>query len=368
MSETGKYTKLLFVNGINTDFGGSVAESNKVWFESLHSNAIKFVILNTVPNFGFIKKYALYFIFLSIYFFPGTLFRIIKSPIAEFAYKFSLLLLIRFIWNLARTKTKKIIFSHHSIFYLALFCSRGSRMFLIHDLMYVRARSRGASRRWQRLILRLELRIYQLSPIIFVQSYHECRLLRKFLTQNIYLISCCNLQLQESDSDKEKGIAVISDWRRPENSHGVLQFFAPDDTIKFLGETLIFNFFGFDSKLIVKKLESRLKFSKIRVMNGGYFNNLADIKEGYFFVPIYQGAGIKRKTLEALCAGRMVVGTRAAFIGLPPWLIAAVTCRVNNIDDLQKLPNLPDTSEFDKALIALSQQFQSIGELKCICN
>jgi hypothetical protein len=368
MSETSKDTRLLFVNGINTDFGGSVAESNKVWFESLRSNAIKFEVLNTVPNFGFNKKYALYFMFLSIYFFSGTLFRIIKSPIAEFAYKFSLLLLIRFIWNIVKTKTKKVIFSHHSIFYLALFCSRASRIFLIHDLMYVRARSRGASRRWQRFILRLELRIYQLSPTVFVQSYHECRLLQKFLTQNIYLISCCNLQVQESDSDKENGIAVISDWRRPENSHGVLQFLAPDNTKNYSGEALLFNFFGFDSQLIVNKLESRLRSSKIILMNGGYFNNLADIKEGYFFVPIYQGAGIKRKTLEALCSGRMVVGTRAAFIGLPPWLISAVTCRVNNTDDLQKLPNLPDTSEFNKALIALSQQFQSIGELKCICN
>lgn len=358
--------KVLFVNGINTDFGGSVAESNKVWVNSLRTNAIDFQILNTVPNLGFKSKYSLYFLWLSLYFSPGTLFRLINTPIAEFAYKISPPLLIHFIWNLLRRRVGRVIFSHHSIFYLALFCSRAKRIFLIHDLMYVRARSRGASRRSQRLFLYLELFIYRLSPILFVQSYHEWRLLRKFLDRQIYLISCCNLNLPVNEFEKQKGIAVISDWRRPENIHGALKFFASDDSRKYLGRPLIFNFFGFNSQSIVDKLVSQIASSKISIANGGEFNELADIKEGYFFVPIYHGAGIKRKTLEALCAGRMIVGTKAAFIGLPSWLISEVTVRVNTIADMKRLPELPDKYDFNKALMALSRTFLSIGELECL--
>ena len=286
----------------------------------------------------------------------------------EFLYKLSPFLLIRFIRKLVKIRAKKIIFSHHSIFYLALFCSREKRIFLLHDLMCTRARSRGASRRLQRFTLRLELSIYQLSPIIFVQSYHEWRLLRKFLNRQIFLISCCSLKLQEKKLGLQNNIAVISDWRRQENSHGALQFFAPDDAMRYLGSPLLFNFFGFQSATIANKLNVKLKSSKIRITNGGFFNNLTDINEGYFFVPIYQGAGIKRKTLEALCAGRMVVGTRAAFIGLPPWLILDVTCRVNTIADMETLPHLPHLSDFNKVLIALSRKFLSIGELSCLCR
>ena len=90
---------------------------------------------------------------------------------------------------------------------------------------------------------------------------------------------------------------------------------------------------------------------------------MTDIAEGYFFVPIYQGAGIKRKTLEALSAGRMVVGTSAAFIGLPAWLITAVTWRVVSIEDVQGLPGLPDTAAFDRALKGLSALFLGIGAI-----
>jgi hypothetical protein len=101
-------------------------------------------------------------------------------------------------------------------------------------------------------------------------------------------------------------------------------------------------------------------------VDGGVFNELTDIKEGYFFVPIYQGAGIKRKTLEALCAGRMVVGTKAAFIGLPSWMISEITCRVSTVGDLKRLPILPHKSEFERAMVSLSGKFLSIGELDCL--
>lgn len=363
MSDCNRELQVLFVNGINTGFGGSVAESNKSWEASFRSNGISFEKFDTVPRFGVSQKSRWYFVLLSAYFFPGTLFRLMTSVIFEFAYKISPFLVLGFIWRLLAKRPRRVIFSHHSACYLAFLCSYAKRIFLIHDMMFVRARSRGASRRTQRFYLGLELRIYQFAPTLLVQSYHEWRLLRHFLKKRVHLITCCDLGLAIAPAARQAGLAVISDWRRPENVHGAIQFFGSAAAKKYDGGKLNLRFFGFDSQSLVDRLISAGLSSSISVANGGVFKDLSDIVDGYFFVPIYQGAGIKRKTLEALSAGRMVVGTKAAFIGLPPWMIAGVTKRVTSIGDLQTLPKLPDDREFTETLSALSSKFNAIGEI-----
>ena len=303
-------------------------------------------------------------IILSFYFFPGTIFRLLKAPIFEFIFKISPFLIIRFIKIILLKNPRKIIFSHHSIFYLALFCSYGKRIFLVHDLMYVRGKSRGASRRAQRFYFFIELNLYRFAPVLLVQSYHEWRLLQRFLNQKIYLISCCNLNLNPRLIERQLSIAVISDWRREENIHGATHFFSSIDAKKYNGNELTFHFFGFNSKSLVNQLSSQGISPKINIINKGTFNKVSDITANYFFVPIYHGAGIKRKTLEALCAGRVVIGTKAAFIGLPYWMISKVIYRVKSISDLQKLPDFPSEHNFYVTLKELSHNFREIGEIK----
>lgn len=363
MSGSSGGVDVLFVNGINTEFGGSGAEARKTWEASFQRNSISCRVMGTVPRFGSARKSRGYFLLLALYFVPGTLFRLLGAPIFEFAYKLSPLLALRFLRERASLKPRRIVFSHHACFYLAAFTAKARRVFLIHDLMYVRARSRGASRRLQRLYLNLELHIYRLAPTLLVQSYHEWRLLRRFLTNRIHLISCCGLELTTPPAHRQQGLAVISDWRRPENVHGASQFFSPPAAATYNGGTLHFRFFGFGSNALVERLAAVGVAPGIDIADGGVFKDLSDIAEGYFFVPIYQGAGIKRKTLEALSAGRMVVGTKAAFIGLPAWLIAGVTWRVASIEDLRSLPGLPDTQAFGRALDGLSRMFRGIGEI-----
>jgi hypothetical protein len=215
----------------------------------------------------------------------------------------------------------------------------------------------------QRLFFNLELRIYRLAPTLLVQSYQEWRLLKHFLNNRVYLISCCDLNSTTTPFKRQSSLAVISDWRRPENVHGATQFFSTTAAKTYGGQELSFRFYGFGSRALVECLESIGVSSNIGIADGGIFKEVSDITEGYFFVPIYQGAGIKRKTLEALCSGRMVIGTKAAFIGLPAWLIADVTWCITTIDDLQALPNLPDKKTFDRVLGDLSRRFCSIGEI-----
>lgn len=365
MSESNSRLDVLFVNGINTAFGGSVAESNKIWGDSFRSNKVKYEVFDTVPRLWACQKNKWYLLLLSIYFLPGTFFRILRAPVFEFAYKISPVLLIRFIVKIFFGRFKRVVFSHHSIFFLALFCSRVKRIFLIQDLMYVRGRSRGASRKVQRFYLFVEMKIYRLAPTLLVQSYHEWRVLRHFLDKPIYLIGCCKLDLDILPVEHRPTIAVISDWRRPENVHGVMKFFSSHNVKTYDGFKVEFRLYGFNSEAMTKKLQQLGPLlGGIKVENGGVYDRLQDISEGYFLVPIYHGAGIKRKTLEALCAGRMVIGTKGAFIGLPSWMISKVILRVESLDDLKSMPCLPDRHEFSRTLNDLSRKFKSIGELK----
>jgi hypothetical protein len=363
VSDNNYDLQVLFVNGVNTRFGGSVSESNAVWFSSFKKSGIIFDKLNTANLLNFNKKNLVYYISNSLYFLPGTIFRLLKLPVFEFLYKLSLITVIKFFLASTRRRVRRIIFSHHSIFYLALFCSRAKRIFLIHDLIYSRGRSKGASRRMQRLFLNLELRIYRLAPILLVQSYHEWRVLKRFLDSHIYLISCYDLNFESPHVDRQSALAVVSDWRRSENVHGAIQFFSNYNVKEYTDRELILRFFGFNSQKIVERLKKVCKSSNIKIVDGGVFDKVSDIPEGFFFVPIYQGAGIKRKTLEAFGLNRMVIGTKAAFIGLPSWIISDITLCVTSISDVLGMPDLPDEKVFRKALDDLAQIFRSIGEI-----
>lgn len=368
MSENKQNIDILFVNGVNTAFGGSVAESNKAWMASFRDSGVRTEILDTVPSFKKKSKNIWYFTLLSIYFLPGTIFRLLKAPIFEFFLKICPALIIRFIINILTKRPRRVIFSHHSAFLLALLCPPSKRIFLIHDLMYVRGRSKGASRRAQRFYFYIEINIYKLAPTILIQSYHEWRVLRKFIGNNVHLISCCNLNLDTTQIEKYSSIAVISDWRRPENKNGAVVFFSKPSTKYNNDKKIKFYFFGFNSTSIVSELNSLPSAVAFNILDGGVYNKLSDINDGYFFIPIYHGAGIKRKTLEAICAGRVAVGTKGAFIGLPPWAISKVVVRVNSLHDLQSLPDFPDQQEFYKTLKTLSKHFNSIGNINELIN
>ena len=354
---------LLFVNGINTSFPCSGVQALKGWENSFRRKGISFETLSTAPKFGMQSQNKLYWILLGIFYFPGTLFRIFKFPISEFLYKLSPFLVLQFILIILRKKIRHVIFSHHAIFFLMFFCRKSKRVLLIHDLISIRSRSFGASRRLQRFYLRIELIFYKFSPVILIQSYQECRILRRFLSSEIHLIRCHDLEFDSFDLKLTSGLALISDWRRHENFHGASQFFSTPIISKYTEKSLFVRFYGFGSNKIFEHINADINSKNLLFSDGGTFKDVAEIEEGYFFVPIYHGAGIKRKTLEALSFGRFVVGTKAAFIGLPPWIISDVTKRVNSVNDLVALPFIPDAKVFEKKLSELAKYFHDISDI-----
>ena len=182
--------KILFINGVNTSFGGSGYNALNCWLNSLSHSNVNYDVYNTVPKFGFQKKSYLLSIILLIYFLPGTLLRPFKNPFFEILYKISPFFLIGLARQVQKNKYRYFIFSHYCVFLYAFLVDRKKRIFLIQDLLYVRAKSLGFSPFFCRLIFKVELNLYSQAKYIICLSYHEQKILSKFLKSNIYLTSC----------------------------------------------------------------------------------------------------------------------------------------------------------------------------------
>jgi hypothetical protein len=327
--------RVLFVNGVNTAFGGSGANASRNWLASVRRVSRKVTVFNSVPtfryeNFGLSLKF-----FLAVYFMPGTLFRFSRFPGLEILHKLSPFCAIWMIVARIRARPDLVVFSHHSMFlYSFLFCKR-QRVFLVQDLLYTRARSLGFPRRLCAMLFRLEISLYRCAAKVTVLSEGERRILARFVDESVSLVSCLNSEVAErlGESTDSQSIALISDWRRTENCHGVVSFFSTEGRPGSSNEpTIVLYGLGIDCvrKAIDRAgIDLRYKFNY-----QGAYANLSDLSESVFLVPIYQGAGIKMKVLEALNAGRYVLGTPAAFLGLKRYRLRDISRVVRTPRDL----------------------------------
>ena len=332
-----KALKIAFINGVNTAFGGSGANANRTWFATLERIADAFTVIDTVPRFGLRTKGRLLNLLLALYFLPGTLFRASRVPAAEFFYKLSPLLALKLWWRLFQTWPDVVIWSHHSMFIYSLLTPFSRRVFLVQDLLYVRARSLGYSRRVCKWVFALECAFYGRASSLMVLSESECRILRRFVSRPTVLVSCLDARVfAGATSDPEvKGVALISDWRRSENLHGVVQFLngsgAVAATLEAPPHIAVYGL-GIDNLKI--ELERSGLAARCVFEYRGAYGHLGEVRESTFLVPIYQGAGIKLKVLEAFANGRFVLGTKAAFAGLRPARLCGICGLVEQPSDI----------------------------------
>ena len=365
--------ELILVNGVNTHFGGSGKESLSYWTQSLYKKKINFDLFNTVPIFYFKKNSVFYKMILFLYFMPGSLFRIFPTVFFEFFYKISFFSIFNFLFIKKGIFDKKIIFSHHSIFYLSFFINKRRRIFLIHDLLFIRSWSFMKCRRLKKIIFKFEIWLYKRAELLLVLSYQEKRILSKFIKKKIILISCEDLKLSDNLIFKEiefekitqsNVYSVVSDWRRKENRHGILFFLNSDDCQKYNGPLITFKIYGYNSDNLCKSLEF-ISNPKICIINMGEFPSYRSIEFNIFFIPIYQGAGIKLKTIEAFRNCRYVIGTKGAFLGLPPDIIKHVSQKVTSLECLASRRSIPYLSvkNFQETFLLLSKHYANISDV-----
>ena len=97
----------------------------------------------------------------------------------------------------------------------------------------------------------------------------------------------------------------------------------------------------------------------------GEFSSFQSIECRYFFIPIYQGAGIKLKTLEAFRNCRYVMGTKEAFLGFPPNSINNISHKLTSLESLALCKFTPKGTikDFQEAFDLLSNYFINISDV-----
>jgi hypothetical protein len=329
--------KIAFINGVNTAFGGSGANANRTWLASLERIADAFTVIDTVPRFGLRTKGRLLKLLLALYFLPGTLFRASRVPVAEFFYKLSPILALKLWWRLSQARPDVVIWSHHSMFIYSLLTPFSRRVFLVQDLLYIRARSFGYSRRVCKWVFGLECAFYGRASSLMVLSESEYKILGRFVSRSTALISCLDSRVfAGATSEPEvKGVALISDWRRSENLHGVVQFLNGSGAVAvspYAPPHIAVYGLGIDN--LQMELERSGLAERCVFEYRGVYGHLGEVRESTFLVPIYQGAGIKLKVLEAFANGRYVLGTKAAFAGLRPTRLCGICALVEQPSDI----------------------------------
>ena len=327
---------VLFVNGVNTNFGGASVRLNQAWYRSMSDAGCEPDIINSVPTFGIKYNGHILKALLAIYFLPGTLFRIFRFPVFEFLFKLSPIFLICFLVRIIYRRPRLVLLSHHSMFLYGLLLRRHRRVYVVHDLLYIRARSMQYPKFISKMLFRIECAFYGTASQVLVLSQAERRLLSRFLRLPVVLVSClCAGQRHGSfDETSSSHIAVVSDWRRPENLHGLLTFFKEASPCSMPIDPTAFVIYGLGSKSAAQAVAGLPAAAKFTFIDSGSYQDLSDIREKFFLVPTYRGAGIKTKVLEAFDAGRFVVGTRAAFIGLKRAPLKDISLVVKKPEDI----------------------------------
>lgn len=357
---------ILIVNGINTLKGGSGAHLLNIWLRSMMKHGRKHSTLNTIPTWSGKTGAALRAGLLALYFLPGTFLRVLRLPLFELAYKVSPFLLWKFLRTVRKEAPDHVLFSHHAVFYLSFFFSRERSHFIVHDLLYRRSKSLGYSSRLSKFVFWAECRLYKRAASLVCLSCHEERILRRFNFRQIQLLSSYSSdgEISPPACYDFRYLALVSDWRRPENEHGVKTFFLQTTSECGVerGSVIHFSIYGFESEAIGGLLNQHLGAgSKFNIVSKGFYHDHSVIREGVFLIPIYQGAGIKIKLLEALRHRRFVVGTPGAFEGIPRRWLEGVGKIVNSKEDLTRLKFQVDPLAFARFEARYTERFRELG-------
>ena len=362
MLEKNKDT-VLFIHGINSRHGGANQEVLISWVQQLRDEFDKVSVFHIDP--WFISRTTRIRAFFSIlWYLPGSFFRLFHNPIFEYLYKLSPFTLISFLMQYIRISPTVVIFNHHSVFYLSLIIPKKKRIYISHDSLYKKSNIYSSLNALKKYIFNMEMMILSKATKIFFLSYHEHRFFNQYLSDKCTLIRGATSNLiPYYGKYNPYDIAIIGDWRRPINIRGLLEFFDNYSPVKLLlDKKYSFTIYGINSVEAYSLVKQRNVNSHVSFHLGGIYKDFKDIPQGFIFVPVYEGAGIKSKVIESLINSRIVIGTSKAFVGIPWALLVNNSCTVSTITDIFDLSKVNHTPLSSDAFLKYENLYKPIAK------
>lgn len=234
-------------------------------------------------------------------------------------------------------------------------------LYIIHPCKFLRLHDVLAQKYLRRNILlgtwirKTEDKILKSFNKIFVPSVKDMELLK-----NLYQIDAVytNEYLRDYDFTEskinKKQFVFYGYWKRKENSAGLIWFL--ENVYPLIkNDKYMFYIIGSGlSRKIQKKYLDNLHFEYLDFCD----EPLAIIaKSTAVIVPLFQGAGIKVKVLDAFTVGTPVIGTDIAFEGIPNITGLSFLCSTPGhfVDNMRKLS---EETDYDRKILA--KQFKNI--------
>ena len=229
---------------------------------------------------------------------------------------------IRFSWKQLRqikklcveNEYKAIVFNHSNMFLYAKFLKLDiPKILLCHDVIVQRVNRSSISliRKWCKASEKYCLTMPNAN--IFSFSQKDCDLIKS----EYGLLARLNLDYIDTDIIDKKPTRVenyyvmFGDWTRTENLDGAMWFIK--EVCPFINNNIVLKIIGRGFQNIL------VDNDKIKIEIMGFVDDPYQIisNSRAMIVPLFRGAGIKVKVIEALACGTPVIGTDIAFEGLP---------------------------------------------------
>lgn len=231
-----------------------------------------------------------------------------------FSIRFNWLLLFKIRKIVKRNEYQAIILNHSPIFLFGKFLNKATpKILFAHDVIAQRV-IRSSSTIMQKFCImseRFSLRME--NSHIFSFSQKDCDLIRSLYHKPAGL---CLDYIDEQIVNKVPEFVgdyftLLGDWKRKENLEGAIWLL--DHVIPLLNRKITIKVVGRDFPT------DYAKRSDVDLQALGFVDDPYQIisNSKALLTPLFQGAGIKVKVIEALACGTPVIGTDIAFEGLP---------------------------------------------------
>lgn len=230
---------------------------------------------------------------------------------------------IRFSWNLLckirklhdENKYKAIIFNHSNMFLYAKFLNRDvPKLLLCHDVIAQRV-NRSSSWLMRKLCIASErFGLTMPNAHIFSFSQKDCDLIESVygLPAKLNLDYIDESILRKTPTEIEDYFVLFGDWTRSENLDGAM--WLVNEVCPLINTKTTIKVIGRGFPLNVNAGNNLVSIEVLGFVDDPY-QMLSNCRA--LLTPLFQGAGIKVKVIEALACGTPVVGTDIAFEGLP---------------------------------------------------